>query len=130
MGGHPIDVRVGEKLRSLRLQRRLSQSQMAETVGLTFQQIQKYEKGVNRVSASKLFEFAEFLDVPVESFFSGVSPARQENGGLPPYPAPSALDYEILQLLGRLEDGRVKRGIRNMLQALVLEEPRGPAIRV
>lgn len=130
MGGHPIDVRVGEKLRSLRLQRRLSQSQMAETVGLTFQQIQKYEKGVNRVSASKLFEFAELLDVPVQSFFSGVSPGRQDNGGLPPYPAPSPLDYEILQLLGRLEDGRVKRGIRNMLQALVLEEPQGPAMRV
>ena len=130
MGGHPIDVRVGEKLRSFRLQRRLSQTQMAETVGLTFQQIQKYEKGVNRVSASKLFEFAEILEVPVQSFFSGPSPDRQDNAGLRPFPAPSRLDYEILELLGHLEDGRVKRGIRNMLQALVLEEPRDPTIRV
>jgi transcriptional regulator with XRE-family HTH domain len=129
VGGHPIDVRVGEKLRSFRLQRKLSQTQIAETVGLTFQQIQKYEKGVNRVSASKLFEFAELLDVSVESFFSDVSD-RPAGGGLRPLPAPSHLDYEILELLGHLEDGRVKRGIRNMLQALVPGEPPIPAIRV
>jgi transcriptional regulator with XRE-family HTH domain len=123
VGGHPIDVRVGEKLRSFRLQRKLSQTQMAETVGLTFQQIQKYEKGVNRVSASKLFEFAELLNVSVQSFFSGLSSDRPDSGGLRPLPAPSGLDYEILELLGHLEDGRVKRGIRNLLQALVPEEP-------
>ena len=130
MGGHPIDARVGEKLRSFRRMRRLSQTQMAETVGLTFQQIQKYEKGVNRISASKLFEFAKVLDIPVQSFFSDFSQEEPEKAAPRPFPAPSRLDYEILELLGRLDDGPVKRAVRNLLQALTPKEHPVPAIRV
>lgn len=65
----PIDVYVGARLRALRLQRKLSQSELAQALGLTFQQIQKYERGSNRISASKLLRAAEYLQAPVASLF-------------------------------------------------------------
>lgn len=68
---HPVDVHVGACLRAFRGQRGMSQTKLASTVGVTFQQIQKYEKGTNRVSASMLYELAAALDVSVADFFSG-----------------------------------------------------------
>ena len=66
---HPVDVLVGKRIRMLRIQRSLSQSELAEALGLTFQQIQKYEKGANRVSCSRLFEIARTLNAPIAYFF-------------------------------------------------------------
>ncbi len=63
-GPDPIDVMVGIKLRSLRQERRMSQTQLGEKLGITFQQVQKYERGVNRVSASMLVKAADALGVP------------------------------------------------------------------
>ena len=65
----PIDVHVGYRLRLRRMMVGMSQVKLAKNVGLTFQQIQKYEKGTNRICASRLYEFAGILDVPVEYFF-------------------------------------------------------------
>ena len=67
----PIDVSVGSRLRKIRKMRGLTQTQLGEAVGLTFQQIQKYERGTNRISASKLVRFAQYLKVPVISMFEG-----------------------------------------------------------
>ena len=67
------DVEIGRKIRALRLQRGLSQSGLAEGIGLTFQQVQKYEKGANRVSAGRLHRIADLLNVPVMFFYSGMS---------------------------------------------------------
>src|SRR6185503_17286067 len=64
------DVEIGRKIRALRLQRGLSQSGLAEGIGLTFQQVQKYEKGTNRISAGRLQRIAEVLGVPVSFFFA------------------------------------------------------------
>jgi len=72
-GPESVDVHVGGRIRVRRLLLGLSQERLAATLGLTFQQIQKYEKGVNRVSASKLFELTRALDVPVSFFFEGLS---------------------------------------------------------
>src|SRR4029077_20168554 len=66
------DVEIGRKIRALRLERGLSQSGLAEGIGLTFQQVQKYEKGANRVSAGRLQRIAELLNVPVMFFYSGM----------------------------------------------------------
>jgi transcriptional regulator with XRE-family HTH domain len=66
------DVEIGRKIRALRLQRGLSQSGLAAGIGLTFQQVQKYEKGANRVSAGQLQRISELLDVPVTFFYSGI----------------------------------------------------------
>ncbi|MFV0431481.1 MAG: helix-turn-helix domain-containing protein [Alphaproteobacteria bacterium] len=66
---HPIDVHVGKKLRVRRILMGISQEQLGEAVGLTFQQIQKYERGANRVSSSRLWEFSQLLGVEVAWFF-------------------------------------------------------------
>lgn len=66
---HPVDVYVGSVIRKLRRDAGMTQQQLAEMVGIKFQQIQKYETGANRVSASRLWEIARALDVPIERFF-------------------------------------------------------------
>lgn len=118
MAGHPVDRHVGAQLRSFRLQRGMSQSAVAAAVGLTFQQLQKYEKGVNRISASKLFELAGILGVSVQEFFAGLP---EERGKIPQgvFQPVSRVDAEILQLVAQLGDGPVKRGIKGVLQAVV-----------
>jgi transcriptional regulator with XRE-family HTH domain len=79
------DVEIGRKIRALRLQRGLSQTSLAEGIGLTFQQVQKYEKGTNRVSAGRLQKIADMLDTPVTFFYRGTGMAgkkreRQSDG--------------------------------------------------
>ena len=71
---HPIDVQIGLRQRQRRTLLGMSQGKLATAVGLTFQQIQKYERGANRLGASKLFEFAKVLDVPVFYFFETMPP--------------------------------------------------------
>ncbi len=70
------DVEIGRKIRALRLERGLSQSNLADGIGLTFQQVQKYEKGMNRVSAGRLQRIADMLNIPVIFFFGGSAAAR------------------------------------------------------
>jgi transcriptional regulator with XRE-family HTH domain len=74
-GGHPnpVDVHVGIRLRLRRTLLGLSQEALGEALGLTFQQIQKYERGANRIGASRLFDLARALDVPVEYFYEDMS---------------------------------------------------------
>ena len=68
-GSHPIDVHVGARIRVRRTLLGLSQEKLGEMIGLTFQQVQKYERGSNRVGASRLFDLARVLDVPMSFFF-------------------------------------------------------------
>jgi transcriptional regulator with XRE-family HTH domain len=76
------DVAIGQKLRALRLDGGLSQSELGQRIGVTFQQLQKYEKGVNRVSAGRLARIAAALGVPVTAFY-GASARRRHDRGLP-----------------------------------------------
>ena len=69
---HPVDVHVGKRVRHRRWLVGMTQQQLAERVGIKFQQIQKYETGANRVSASRLWDISEVLDVPVSFFFEGL----------------------------------------------------------
>lgn len=66
---HPIDVHVGGRVRLRRTMLGMSQDKLADALGLTFQQIQKYEKGVNRIGASRVFEVSRILGVPIQFFF-------------------------------------------------------------
>lgn len=68
---HPVDVYVGKRLRLKRTLQGLSQEAIGNAIGVTFQQIQKYERGINRMGASRLFDFARALGVPVSYFFEG-----------------------------------------------------------
>jgi transcriptional regulator with XRE-family HTH domain len=74
---HRVDVHVGRRVRLGRFARGVSQQQLAESVGVSFQQIQKYETGDNRVSASRLWDIAKALGVPVSFFFEGMDAAGQ-----------------------------------------------------
>ncbi len=68
---HPVDVHVGKRIRQRRWMVGMTQQQLGEAVGIKFQQIQKYETGMNRVSASRLWDIADALDVSVSFFFEG-----------------------------------------------------------
>jgi transcriptional regulator with XRE-family HTH domain len=70
---HPVDVHVGQRVRQRRWMIGMTQQQLGNKVGIKFQQIQKYETGTNRVSASRLWDIAAALDVPVSFFFEGLS---------------------------------------------------------
>ena len=69
---HPVDIHVGHRVRVRRTLNGLSQTTLAEALGLTFQQLQKYESGANRVSASRLWAISNVLDVPIAWFFAGI----------------------------------------------------------
>ena len=69
---HMVDLHVGDRIRTRRMLRNMSQKELATALGLTFQQVQKYERGSNRVSASKLFEIANTLRAPIAYFFVGL----------------------------------------------------------
>lgn len=71
-GPNPVDVHVGRRVRIRRVLCGLSQTALAEQLGLTFQQLQKYESGANRISASRLWQIAQILDVPISWFFMGI----------------------------------------------------------
>lgn len=84
---NPVDAHVGSRVRLRRMLVGLSQEKLGERMGLTFQQIQKYEKGVNRIGASRLFQLSQILEVPVQFFFEGApsvdgmaQPGFAENG--------------------------------------------------
>src|ERR671917_1916562 len=73
---NPVDVRVGARLRLRRNMLGLSQEKLGEAIGVTFQQVQKYERGANRIGASRLHELSRVLDVPVSFFFDDTDPVR------------------------------------------------------
>lgn len=73
---HPVDVHVGKRVRHRRWMVGMTQQQLGENVGIKFQQIQKYETGMNRISASRLWDIATALDVPISFFFEGLEGAE------------------------------------------------------
>jgi len=95
---HPVDVHVGKRVRHRRWMVGMTQQQLAEKVGIKFQQIQKYETGMNRVSASRLWDIAEALDVPVGYFFEGLDP-HQDTMAASGVPGDILGDKEALELV-------------------------------
>ncbi len=97
---HPVDVHVGKRIRHRRWLVGMTQQQLAERVGIKFQQIQKYETGANRVSASRLWDISEALDVPVSFFFEGIEHENAaEEGAAESVPADIMGDKEALDLV-------------------------------
>lgn len=122
---HPIDVHVGSRLRLRRLMLGLSQTQLANRVGLTFQQIQKYERGGNRIGASRLYELAESLDVPVSYFFDDMAEATARAGGATGSRSgrrvePAVIDApesRILSAYYRIGDPSVQKSLFGLMRA-------------
>lgn len=98
---HPVDVHVGKRIRHRRWLVGMTQQQLAESVGIKFQQIQKYETGMNRVSASRLWDIASSLSVPVSFFFEGLGEAApmEEVEAAAEVPLDILKDKEALDLI-------------------------------
>ena len=95
-----IDHEVGRRIRRRRRLLGLTQQQLAESIGIRFQQVQKYESGANRVSASRLFEIAEALDVPVQYFYEEIKPSGESAVPVEDQIAPDILSQkETLDLI-------------------------------
>jgi transcriptional regulator with XRE-family HTH domain len=114
---HPVDKVVGENVRRLRLQCGMSQEQLGAQSGVTFQQIQKYEKGSNRVSASRLDEFAQLFNVDHNAFFTGAANAR---AATPEAAANLTLSTRAYKL-GRLFDGLTNKKKQQAIYSLVAQ---------
>ncbi len=121
---HPdaTDIHVGARVRSLRRQQSLSQTDLAGELGLTFQQVQKYEKGTNRISSSKLYEIANRLGVPVGYFFEGLTgrgnvAAASRQAAVDDFLA-SQEGIELAKAFMRLRSGPIRREILKLVRAL------------
>jgi transcriptional regulator with XRE-family HTH domain len=86
---NPVDMYVGNRVRMRRLMLDLSQTRLANALGVTFQQVQKYEKGVNRISASRLQHMSHILQVPIPFFFEGLPDPTKRSKKTPDAPSPT-----------------------------------------
>ena len=106
---HPVDIHVGRKLKQIRTLRRLSQTDVARKLNLSFQQIQKYEIGSNRVAASRLFELSQILGVQPSFFFEGL----HDNQNTPPS---EDAGLEIVHALAAIKDENIKTRIVTFIE--------------
>ena len=128
---NPIDVHVGGRIRLRRTLLGMSQEKLGEALGLTFQQIQKYERGVNRIGASRLFDLARVLDVPVAYFFEEMSPTTSARSpsrmrGLADAPPPAfepdpmakRETLELVRAYYRITNARVRKRVFELTKSL------------
>jgi len=131
-GPHPVDVHVGSRVRMRRTLLGMSQEKLGEALGLTFQQVQKYERGANRVGSSRLFEISRILDVPVSFFFEDMTPETaaatsfpqtgqglaEEQAELERDPLAKRETLELVRAYYRIADPRVRKRLFEMTKAL------------
>jgi transcriptional regulator with XRE-family HTH domain len=136
-----IDAHVGSRVRLRRMLIGMSQEKLGELLGLTFQQVQKYEKGANRIGASRLYDISTILNVPVQYFFEDLPQATNSgmngHGMSEPDREPMVMDFvsstEGLQLIRsytKVMDPRVRKRILELVKSLGGEEEEAPASRV
>ena len=131
---NPIDIHVGSRVRLRRMMINMSQEKLGESLDLTFQQIQKYEKGANRIGASRLYTIAKILDVPVSFFFEDMpdsaDPKVSANAGAlnEPDQTPFVMDFvssaEGLQLntaFSKIENVETRRKIVDLVKTLATD---------
>ena len=119
---HLIDVHVGSRIRVRRLALGMSQSNLGQAIGVTFQQMQKYERGVNRITAGRLFMLAHVLDVPIGYFFDdGLTPRAGTDGeAVAPHEARVAHESGVLlQLFQRIPDPKLRQHIIALVRGVV-----------
>src|SRR2546423_3294544 len=125
------DVDVGRRIRAQRLVCRMSQTELANNLGVTFQQVQKYEKGVNRVGAGRLSRIAEVLNVPVAFFFSGdmnPTPAADSAGtGLSFLETAGAV--RLVRAYSTIEDPQIRRALVDLAEEIGGSRRREPGPR-
>lgn len=118
----PVDVEVGRRIRIQRMARGMSQTELGKRIGVTFQQVQKYEKGANRVGAGRLTRIASVLEVPVSTFFGGSGTIGDQTT---PAAGRSDLEYliqpgalRLLRAYGQIRPGALQRSIVVLVERL------------
>lgn len=129
-----VDKRIGQRVKQRRLELGMSQERLAELLGVTFQQIQKYEKGVNRVAASRLFELSSALGVALGYFFEGLT-AGQPQAGVAEEGQDFVYDMlatpegqQLLQIFGSIRSPKVRRRVVELVRALAEDEGETPTL--
>lgn len=127
---HPVDIYVGKRLRMRRTILGMSQESIGNAIGVTFQQIQKYERGINRMGSSRLYDFSRLLGIPVSYFFEGYD---AESGNAAPYAAgmgedsPSNFEHEkltsretleMMRAYYRITDPQVRKRVFELVKSL------------
>ncbi len=125
---NPVDVHVGSRVRLRRTLLGMSQERLGEAIGLTFQQVQKYERGANRIGASRLYDLSRVLDVPVSFFFDDIDPAvvtpPAESASAPdearaePDPMMRRETLELVRAYYRIPDSQIRRRLFDLTKAI------------
>jgi len=113
------DIELGKRIRLRRVEQRVSQAELGEQLGVSFQQVQKYEKGVNRVGAARLQQIATALDVPVTFFYDGDNKAREVESLLF---LDSAFSLRLLRAYSRIKDQGVQRQLVTLMESIAAAE--------
>jgi transcriptional regulator with XRE-family HTH domain len=128
---NPTDKHVGARVRMRRMMLSMSQEKLGDALGLTFQQVQKYEKGANRIGASRLQQIAHILQVPVSFFFDGAPNAPgQAHDGFSEAPSPAYVSdflatsdgLALTKAFMRLKDPKLRRRIVDLVQQMAGED--------
>jgi transcriptional regulator with XRE-family HTH domain len=114
-----IDKLIGRNIRVHRLAAGMTQEDLGEKLGVAFQQVQKYEKGTNRVGSGRLYEIAEILDIPVTSLFGGADKQKQSRGPSPFDLLSDALTLQMAQEFSKISDKDTRRAILAVIEAMV-----------
>jgi transcriptional regulator with XRE-family HTH domain len=133
---HPVDVHVGRRLRLKRTILGMSQESVGKQIGVTFQQIQKYERGINRMGASRLYDFAKALGVPVAYFFEGYGDYTMDDGSALAAAEPATSGYEaekvnnretleVMRAYYRIKSPAVRKRIVELIKAMAAEDEAG-----
>ena len=126
---NPIDIHVGSRVRLQRMLRGISQEKLGERLGLTFQQIQKYEKGVNRIGASRLFDLANVLGVPIQFFYDEAPVSESRHAPLHGFAEKVSDGYvfeflntreglELNRAFARISDPKTRRAVVDLVRAI------------
>ncbi|MBN9048908.1 MAG: helix-turn-helix transcriptional regulator [Rhizobiales bacterium] len=123
---NPIDKHVGSRVRMRRMMLEMSQEKLGDALDLTFQQIQKYEKGTNRIGASRLQQISSILQVPVSFFFEGAPATGHEVDGLSEAPSPAYISdflatsdgLALTRAFVRIKDAKLRRRIVDLVEEM------------
>lgn len=127
---NPTDKHVGSRVRMRRMMLNMSQEKLGEALGLTFQQVQKYEKGTNRIGASRLQQISAILQVPVSFFFEGAPSAGMPIQGMSEAPSPTYISdflatsdgLALTKSFMRIKDAKLRRRIVDLVEQIAGEE--------
>jgi transcriptional regulator with XRE-family HTH domain len=136
MPSHPVDTFVGNKLRARRIMLGLSQEAIGRAIGVTFQQIQKYERGINRMGSSRLYDFGKILSVPIAYFFEGyevqsndtnayAAGLAEEADGFEHEKISSRETLELVRAYYSIKDEKVRKKFSDLLKSMADQENAG-----